>query len=76
MSGRAPFGGGIGGSGGEAVVPETRVAIRSGLGTLLLGYSGQGVFTRAFKEWTGETPAAWRELAHALPRQRNEEVAA
>jgi AraC-like DNA-binding protein len=28
--------------------------------SLLLGYSGQGVFTRAFKEWTGDTPAAFR----------------
>lgn len=28
--------------------------------TLLLGYSGQSTFTRAFKAWTGQTPAAFR----------------
>lgn len=27
---------------------------------LLLGYSEQSAFTRAFKGWTGQTPAAWR----------------
>lgn len=37
--------------------------------TLLLGYSGQGVFTRAFKEWTGETPAAFRRRI-GNPRRR------
>ena len=31
---------------------------------LLLGYSDQSAFTRAFRRWCGETPAAWR-LRHA-----------
>jgi AraC-like DNA-binding protein len=28
---------------------------------LLLGYSEQSAFTRAFKSWTGESPAQWRK---------------
>lgn len=31
---------------------------------LLLGFSEQSAFTRAFQRWTGETPARWRR-AHA-----------
>lgn len=29
---------------------------------LLLGYTEQSAFTRAFKRWTGTTPARWRQL--------------
>lgn len=29
--------------------------------SLLLGYAEQSVFTRAFKRWTGVTPARWRK---------------
>lgn len=30
---------------------------------LLLGYSEQSAFNRAFRRWTGETPARWRRAA-------------
>jgi AraC-like DNA-binding protein len=32
---------------------------------LLLGYSEQSAFTRAFRRWTGETPAAFRKRPRA-----------
>lgn len=31
---------------------------------LLLGYSEQSSFTRAFKSWFGDTPSGWRKRAH------------
>jgi AraC-like DNA-binding protein len=33
----------------------------------LLGYANASAFTRAFRRWSGETPAAWREQAKANP---------
>ncbi len=35
-----------------------------------LGYSEASAFTRAFRRWTGQAPAAWRE-EHAPPRTGN-----
>ena len=34
---------------------------------LLLGYSEQSAFTRAFKGWTGESPAQWRKRRLSPP---------
>jgi AraC-like DNA-binding protein len=31
----------------------------------LLGYASASAFTRAFRRWSGDTPAAWRERAEA-----------
>lgn len=35
---------------------------------LLLGYSEQSAFTRAFRQWTGLAPAQWRKQQHPLKR--------
>ena len=31
---------------------------------LLLGYSEQSAFQRAFKQWTQQTPQNWRKIAN------------
>lgn len=33
----------------------------------LLGYANASAFTRAFRRWSGDTPASWREQAKANP---------
>jgi len=33
----------------------------------LLGYANASAFTRAFRRWSGDTPAAWRDQAKANP---------
>ncbi len=35
----------------------------------LLGYRNQSAFQRAFRDWTGETPAAWRSRCASQVRQ-------
>ena len=35
---------------------------------LLLGFSEQSAFTRAFRQWTGKAPAQWRKQALAETR--------
>ncbi|WP_374255438.1 AraC family transcriptional regulator [Aquabacterium sp.] len=37
---------------------------------LLMGYSEQSAFTRAFRSWTGATPAQWRRLHQKVPSCR------
>lgn len=34
---------------------------------VLLGFSEQSAFNRAFRRWTGETPGRWRKLATSSP---------
>lgn len=36
----------------------------------LLGFSTASAFTRAFRQWSGHTPSAWRELAKAAPGEQ------
>jgi AraC-like DNA-binding protein len=37
----------------------------------LLGYAAPGVFTRAFRRWSGTTPAAWRAQDRLeIPRRK------
>jgi AraC-like DNA-binding protein len=38
---------------------DTRLALADIAG--LLGYSEQSAFNRAFRQWTGMTPAKWRQ---------------
>jgi AraC-like DNA-binding protein len=34
---------------------------------MMLGYSDQSAFTKAFKRWTADTPQAWR-MRHSMTR--------
>jgi AraC-like DNA-binding protein len=66
------------GAGFQSLVDETRFEIARQLLTqtriplsevaLALGYSEASAFTRAFRRWSGQAPAAWR-LEHSPSRQ-------
>lgn len=47
--------------------PSTRVLLSRQDLALLLGYSEQSAFTRAFRQWTGQAPRQWRQQQQRQP---------